>query len=536
MTNPNPKEKWASKLGLILVVASSAIGLGNFLRFPGQVAKNGGGAFMVPYLVSFLILGIPVCLSEWIMGRMGGKNGHSSVSIFRTLLGDGKISKISATIAILIPTLIYVYYVFIEAWCLSYAIDFLIGNINLSPENISPISPEYSSEIVKNSKNYFINLTGASMTGKAFETKIIPYTLLCYSLNYFIVYRGLSKGLEALAKISVPLMLISSVFVLIRVLSLDGITNGLGYMWNPDWASLLKGEVWVAAAGQIFFSLSVGFGIVLIFTSYLTEKDDVTLSGITAASLNEMVEVVFGGMITIPVGFLFLGMSVASFGVFGMGFIALPSVFTLMPAGRFFGMAWFFILFLAALTSSVTMLQPGINFLEEGFHFKRKNSITLLSSITFILTMGIIYFNHDFTALDVTDFWVGTMLIYILATIQVLIYGWKIGPARARLESEKGAILILPKFFDFIIKYITPSFLLIILAVFIKQSFFEYYNKMNPYYWEENASLLGVDLVSSVEKARISLGVFVILIIIFILTYIMVNFSIKKNKGVTKWN
>jgi SNF family Na+-dependent transporter len=158
MTNPNPKEKWASKLGLILVVASSAIGLGNFLRFPGQVAKNGGGAFMVPYLVSFLILGIPVCLSEWIMGRMGGKNGHSSVSIFRTLLGDGKISKISATIAILIPTLIYVYYVFIEAWCLSYAIDFLIGNINLSPENISPISPEYSSEIVKNSKNHFINL------------------------------------------------------------------------------------------------------------------------------------------------------------------------------------------------------------------------------------------------------------------------------------------------------------------------------------------------------------------------------------------
>jgi SNF family Na+-dependent transporter len=138
--------------------------------------------------------------------------------------------------------------------------------------------------------------------------------------------------------------------------------------------------------------------------------------------------------------------------------------------------------------------------------------------------------------LDVTDFWVGTILIYILATIQVLIYGWKIGPERARLESEKGAILILPKFFDFIIKYITPSFLLVILIVFIKQSFFEYYNKMNPYYWEENAKLLGVDLVSSVEKARISLGVFVVLIIIFILTYLMVNFSIKKNKGVTKWN
>ena len=536
MTNPNPKERWASRLGLILVVASSAIGLGNFLRFPGQVAKNGGGAFMIPYLISFLLLGIPVCLSEWIMGRMGGKNGHSSVSIFRTLLGDGVLARLSATIAIIIPTLIYVYYVYIEAWCLSYSIDFLIGNINLSSDTLEADPNGYSSAIVKSSTDYFLNLTGAQVIGAALETKIIPYTILCYTLNFLVVYRGLSKGLEKLAKISVPIMLISSILVLSRVLSLKGISQGLGFMWNPDWSSLLRAEVWVAAAGQIFFSLSVGFGIVLIFTSYLTEKDDVTLSGITAASLNEMIEVSFGGMITIPVGFLFLGMSVASFGVFGMGFIALPSVFSLMPAGRLFGMVWFLILFFAALTSSVTMLQPALNFLEEGFHIKRKNSVGFLSIFTFILTMGIIYFNLDFTALDVTDFWVGTISIYILATIQVIIYGWKIGPEVARVESEKGSLLRLPKIFDFIIKYVTPSFLLIIFIVFVKQSFFEYVNKMNPIYMAEFAKNKGLDINLAIDKAKISLGVFIILVLIFIFTYILVNLSIKKNMGREKWN
>ncbi|MCB1142149.1 MAG: sodium-dependent transporter [Leptospiraceae bacterium] len=533
MSNPNPKERWGSKIGLILVVASSAIGLGNFLRFPGQAAKNGGGAFMVPYLISFLVLGIPVCLSEWIMGRMGGKNGHSSINVFRTLLGNTFLANVSASIAILIPTVIYIYYVFIEAWCISYAMDFLTGNISFQNPGLSNTSPEYIQEVVKNSSEYFVTLTGATSTGAALVTKIIPYTLFCFAINFFVVYRGLSKGLEALAKISVPILLIFASIILVRVLTLPGIEQGLGYMWNPDWEALKKGEVWVAAAGQIFFSLSVGFGIVLIFTSYLTEKDDVTLSSLTAASLNEMVEVSFGGLITIPVGFLFLGLSVASFGTFGMGFIALPSVFSLMPAGQVFGTVWFFVLFIAAVTSSVTMLQPGINFLEEGFHLKRRTSITILFLITSFFTGGIIYFNKDFIALDTTDFWVGTMLIYILATIQVIIYGWKIGPERARKEAEIGSHLKLPKAFDFVIKYITPTFLIIVLIVFLNQSLMEYVHKMDPEYMVQNAASFQLTEEEAREKAQVSRAVFFIILSLFGFVYYLVRkieFKIKVRK------
>ncbi|MCB1160268.1 MAG: sodium-dependent transporter, partial [Leptospiraceae bacterium] len=427
MANPNPKEKWGSKIGVILVVASSAIGLGNYLRFPGQAVKNGGGAFMVPYIISFLLLGVPVCLSEWILGRMGNRHGHSTPNILRNFL-SGFPLRFASTIAIIVPVVIYIYYVFIEAWCLSYAIDFITGAIQLAPEGIQKGTEAYTRTIVDNASKTFMATTGASETGLSFKGNILYYVLICYVINFSLVYLGISRGLESLAKKAVPILLLSSFIVLGRVLSLDGIEKGLGKMWNPDWSSLLKGEVWIAAAGQIFFSLSVGFGIILSFSSYLGKKDDVILSGISASSVNEFVEVALGGMITIPVGFLFLGATVASFGTFGMGFIALPAVFSLMPAGQLFGAIWFTILFIAALTSSISMIQPGISFLEEGFHLKRRYSVSYLFPFTLFFTLLIAYYNKGFIALDLTDFWIGTFLIYILATIQVILYGWKIGP------------------------------------------------------------------------------------------------------------
>jgi SNF family Na+-dependent transporter len=528
MSNPNPREKWASRLGLILVVASSAVGLGNFLRFPGKAVQNGGGAFMVPYIVSFILLGIPVCLSEWIMGRIGGKRGHSTSHIFYSFLGDGFAARFTSTIALMVPILIYVYYVFIEAWCFSYAVDFIFGNIDFANQANTSKDPEAINAIVKSSSDYFLNLTGALGPGDAFKTKILFATLFCFLFNFMVLYRGLSKGIESLAKFAFPLLFLCAFIILGRVITLDGIGKGFGYMWNPDWSKLLSGEVWVAAAGQIFFSLSVGFGIVLLFTSYLGEKDDVTLSGLTAASLNEFVEVGLGGMITIPIGFVFLGTSVASFGTFGMGFVALPSVFAMMPAGRIFGSIWFLVLFIAAITSSVTMLQPGISFLEESFHMKRKNSILALFTFTFILTTGILYFNFDFTALDYADFWVGTIFIYILATIQVIIYGWVIGPKKAREEAAKGSLFTLPISFDFLIKYITPALLILIFIIFLNQEFMKYFHLMNPSWMEANAASLGLSPEKAVLKAKISLIVFFSLVIIFIGTFVLVDKSIKK--------
>ena len=231
---------------------------------------------------------------------------------------------------------------------------------------------------------------------------------------------------------------------------------------------LLNPQVWLAAAGQIFFSLSVGFGIIMTYASYLSKKDDLVLSGLAATSANEFCEVGLGGLITVPAGFAFLGVAgVAGQSTFGLGFNILPMVFSEMPLGTVFGFLFFFLLFLAAVTSSISMLQPGIAFLEETLNIKRRQSVALLGLITAMGCLFVVYFSKDVKALDTLDFWVGTFLIFILATIQIIIFGWSMGLEKGFSEAHQGAIFHIPAFFKVIMKYICPLFLLTIFVLWV---------------------------------------------------------------------
>jgi SNF family Na+-dependent transporter len=235
------------------------------------------------------------------------------------------------------------------------------------------------------------------------------------------------------------------------------------------WAPLADPQLWLAAAGQIFFSLSVGFGIVLNYASYLKRNDDVVLSGLTASSTNEFCEVCLGGLITLPVAFVFLMPQDLTTDVlksgFQLGFMALPAVFARMPFGDFFGAVWFFMLFAAAITSSLSMLQPAIAFFEEGFGMGRRVSVTCLGLLTAIGSLLVVYFSKDLIALDVMDFWIGTVCIFLLATVQVIVVGWLFGIENARKEAERGAALHIPRVFWFIIKYVSPLYLLAIFGM-----------------------------------------------------------------------
>ncbi|MCG6168248.1 sodium-dependent transporter [Leptospira sanjuanensis] len=535
MSKEPPKESWKSRTGLILTVASGAIGLGNFIRFPGQAVANGGGAFMVPYIISFILVGIPVCITEWIMGRMGGRTGHSAPFLFKSFL-SGFPLRIVGAIGVTVPILIYVYYVFIEAWCLAYSFDFLTGQIRFNASGNVP-----QAEIIQAAGNYYLDITGARANGNAISGKIFYATITCFVLNFALVYRGISKGIETFAKIAVPLMLVCSAVILVRVLTLDDIDLGLGRMWNPDWSALLKSEVWIAAAGQIFFTLSAGFGIALVFSSYLKRDNDVVLSSLSAASLNEFVEVAIGGMVTIPVAYLFLGGSIAQFGMFGMGFIALPSVFSLMPGGEFFGAIWFFVLFLAAITSSVTMLQPGIIFLEESFGIRRHTSTLILFLFTGSLCFPILYFNENFQALELADFWIGTILIFILASIQIFIFGWKVGAKKGLEDGNEGSHLELPKFFWFVIQYVTPAFLLVIFIAFLFQNLPGHFDRMNA----DTIIAQGIakgqsftqEMTEAVKlRALISKSVFFGILIVFSLIVLLVHYALvyKEKRGQTQ--
>lgn len=458
---------WGSRIGVILAVAGSAVGLGNFLRFPGQAAQNGGGAFMVPYFIALLVIGIPLCWAEWTMGRYGGLKGFNSApGIFCAVTGK-KWARYLAAPALLIPLVIYMYYVLIEAWCLGYAINYLNGSLMQGAN-----AEEYNS--------FFGNFVGADKDGGLLDPSRRHWLWVLagvFLLNFTLIYRGVNKGIEAFCKIAMPLLIALSLIVLVRVLTLGPtedrtIVDGLGYMWNPDFSALSNPETWLAASGQIFFSLSVGFGVIINYSSYLKRNDDVVLSGLTSTSMNEFFEVCLGGLITIPAAFLFMGALEPGTldSSFSLGFKAMPNVFASMWGGQFFGFLWFFMLFLAAITSSVSMLQPVIAFFEEGFGLKRHASAGILGLISAMGCLFVVYFSKDLTALDTLDFWVGTAMIFVLALVQAVIYGWVFGIERGAKESQVGAHLRIPHFVQLMLKYVVPVFLVTIFIAFCTKS------------------------------------------------------------------
>jgi len=480
LTRRQARENWGSRLGVILAVAGSAVGLGNFLRFPGLAATNGGGIFMIPYFTSLLILGIPICWVEWTIGRYGGARGFNSAPGVFTALWPSRFSKYVGALALIIPVGIYMYYVYVEAWCLAYAWDYVSGTMR---EYGASAGTDVTADVAAY-KAHFREFVGMSENGFLVRGSLqesVVFLLIVFAINFILIYRGLTKGIEVFCKYAMPLLIICALIVLVRVLTLGtpnldqpeaNVNNALGFMWNPKTGdkSLLEAlanpELWLSAAGQIFFSLSVGFGIVLNYASYLRSDDDVVLSGLTASSTNEFCEVCLGGLITVPVAFLFLGEANLSKDVLGstfsLGFMSLPAVFARMPAGNFFGALWFFMLFIAAITSSLSMLQPAIAFLEEGFGMGRRLSVTCLGLLTAIGGLLVVYFSKNLLAADTLDFWVGTVCIFVLATIQVILVGWVFGIERARDEVKRGAVLRVPGVFWFIIKYVSPTYLLII--------------------------------------------------------------------------
>jgi SNF family Na+-dependent transporter len=201
----------------------------------------------------------------------------------------------------------------------------------------------------------------------------------------------------------------------------------------------------------------------------------VALNGLTAASTNEFCEVCLGGLITVPAAFIFLGLgSVQGAGTFDLGFYTAPAVFARMPAGQLFGFVWFFMLLLAAITSTLSMLQPAIAFLEEGFNLSRRGSVTLLGLLTANGTLVVVYFSKGLAGLDTMDFWIGNLCIFIMASVLVVLFAWVIGAERGFALAREGSQIRIPGFFTFVIKYISPLYLLVIFVLWLYKNAGDY--------------------------------------------------------------
>jgi len=514
-----PRDSWTSRLGIIMAVAGSAIGLGNFLRFPAKAAANGGGAFMIPYLVALLLLGIPLMWIEWTLGRYGGGFGHGTApGIFHSVWQKNRFIKYFGIIGIFGPMVIFAYYTYIESWTLAYSFFALTKKLSGLTDTAALKSFLSAFQGIEKN-NYFDGVATAYF-----------FFLATFALNIAVIYYGIKGGIERLCKIAMPLLFIFGAILCVRVLTLGApdpqhpdwnISNGLGFIWNPDFSALKSAKVWLEAAGQIFFTLSVGIGVILTYASYLSKGNDVALSGLTAASMNEVAEIILGGCIVIPAAFVFFGpieiSSIANSGVFNLGFVTMPSVLNNLPLPEIFGFLWFGLLFLAGITSAVSLAQPAIAFLEDEFNIHRKKAVSIFAVAMFICCQFPIFFLKN-GVVDELDFWGGTFFLVIFATAETILFAWVLGMENAWEEIHRGADLQIPKIYKFIIKYITPTFLLFILGMWLTQEWL-------PFIMMKNVSP---------ENQNYVLGTRLALITVFIALATMVKIAWSKKRHLVR--
>jgi len=470
------RENWGSKLGLILAMAGNAVGLGNFWRYPYQAAKNGGGAFMIPYFGALILMGIPLMFVEWNLGRYGGKYGHGSLGPMIYLQArEGVKPKtaailggIAGAIALGVTVLVNSYYNHIIGWTLGYAFLSVTGG--------------YMDKAVSTGE-FFVNYIQSP--GLVFTFWIIALAIL-----YLAVSGGIQKGIETLAKFMMPTIYVFGAILIIRTLTLGSPVNpdwspiaGLNFIWSPRWDALNWGSA-LAAAGQIFFTLSLGMGIICNYASYLKPDDDIVLSGIATVSLNELAEVILGGTIAIPIAYTYLGEAGLGAGV-GLSFISLPNIFREMSGGQIFGAFWFLLLAFAGITSAVAMYNYLVALLEESFGMAKKKASLVVFFLYILVGLPvclepILTKTADLAYFTEVDNWVGVYLLVVLGGLEAIVVGWLNGK-NALEEINRGSYWKIPGwFYKVFIQFLTPVSIVVLLIMSTKDYIKAGYFKMIP--------------------------------------------------------
>ena len=453
-------EAWGSRIGLILAMAGNAVGLGNFLRFPVQAVQNGGGAFIIPYLVCFVLMGIPLLFIEWSSGRYGGKFGNHSTPYILDSMVKGRVLKYIGVFGIFTNIAVVSYYAYIESWTMSYVFHSLKGTfVGMSQSEVAGFFDSY------------IDIAH-STTGIPYEA--VLFYILCLSINVYILSKGL-KGIEKVAKIGMPLLILFGVILAVRgyTLGTSGASDmfpdanawdGLNFLWTPQYSSLLDLKVWMAAAGQIFFTLSVGMGTIHCYAAYLKSKDDIALNAVSAGFMNEFVEVVLGSAIVIPIAAGYLGLDwVLNNAGFGMAFQTMPYLFQqwgpiLAAIG---GFMWFGLLFFAGITSSLAMGTPWMGFMRDEFGWGSNKGAWTFGALALVMGLPTVFFYQQ-GVFDEYDYWAGTVSLVVFAMMETILFSWIFGLKKGWREITDGADIKVPNFYKYIIKYVTPLMLIVV--------------------------------------------------------------------------
>jgi neurotransmitter:Na+ symporter, NSS family len=402
------RQQFSSRYGFILAAVGPAVGLGNIWRFPAVAYENGGGAFFLPYLFALLTAGIPLLIMEFTIGHK--YRGSAPLSFFRI----NKKAEWLGWWQVLISFVICSYYAVIIAWAVKYTIysfgtqwgsdpsGFLFGSVLKLSEKPGEI--------------------GGLVPG------IVIPLLFVWGVTLLVLYRGVSKGIEKLNKIFIPTLVVMFMIIVVRALTLDGAADGLNAFFKPNWDMILNVKVWVAAYGQIFFSLSIGFAIMITYSSYLPKKSDINNNAFITGFANSGFELLAGIGVFAALGFMANQQGVpvdevVSSGI-GLAFVVFPSIINEFPGmNGLFGVLFFLSLVFAGMTSLISIVETFVAGVQEKSQVSRTKAV-LTGGLTATVSSLLFATNGGLYLLDVVDYFINNFGVVTAGLVELLLMAW----------------------------------------------------------------------------------------------------------------
>lgn len=448
------RENWTSRSGFIIAAIGSAVGLGNIWRFPYVAYENGGGAFLIPYLIALITAGLPLLFLDYAVGH---RSSGSPPKAYRKLFRGGEtLGWWQVSVCIIIG----LYYASVLTWAGSY-VYFSIGQMwGSDPEG------------------FFFKTYLQTSEATGFDPRFVSHIFWplagIWVLTLIILYGGVKKGVELSNKIFMPLLFVLFTLLVIQSLRLPGAVEGLNAFFTPNWAAMMDYKVWLAAYGHTFFSLSVGFGIMVTYASYLKPKTNLTGSGLIVGFANASTEILAGIGIFSALGFMAYSSNsnvqdVVSGGI-GLAFIAFPKIISSLGAGAdLFGILFFTSLFVAGISSMVSILEVPISAMMDKLKWGRKKAVTIVGGGSALVSIVLFSSVNSIKLVDIIDHFINNIGIIGGALISIISIAWFKRSALLEIRNHVNAIstVHLGKGWDFTLTVITSLILLITLAMTI---------------------------------------------------------------------
>ncbi|MFH1995029.1 MAG: sodium-dependent transporter [Nitrospinota bacterium] len=452
------REHWKNRSTFIMAAVGSAIGLGNLWRFPYIAAQNGGGAFLIPYFTALVTAGIPIMIIEYGLGIRSQSSANVAFGDINPKL------RYIGLMAIMGAFVINIYYCAVMGWALKYLFD--IGSIS-----------QWGSSIAASKTHFFVDTLGVS--DHPFHFGGIQWPLFAGLLvTWLTIWQIVKGGLGRVGKVllySVPLPVILVIILVVRGLTLPGAAEGLNYYLSPDWARLLDGQVWLAAYGQIFFSLSVGFGTMIAYSSFMPRDTEIPNSAAITSFANCAFSFLAGFAVFSVLGYFAVASNLPVGEVAGSGpglaFVVYPTALATLPVWVKGFAALFFITLLAlGIDSAFSLLETVATALSDKFALSRHKSTTIVAVISFILGIPFVT-KAGILWLDIVDHFILSYLITFVGIAECIIVAYFLGVKNFTDEVNKTAEIKLGKIFGIMISVVTPAMLIVSFVASLIQEF-----------------------------------------------------------------